>query len=276
MAYKASWTGTVGFGMVSVPVASTPAVREQSPSFNQVHEVVDEATGEVSLNPVGRKMYDKVTDEEVAWGDIMRGYTASNGAVVRVEDADLEGLAPDRGKHIEIEKFIDLADVDAKFFAKNEYAWAKAPTKGGVAGAGKAYALLVRALETTGKAGFGYRTSRGKNSPVLVRADHGVMVITTLYWDDEVAAPESIGVEPSAVSDAETNMAIALVSAMGGDWKPAELVDEYRENVVAMLEAKSEGKAPQVTEAPKKEVVTDLMAALAASVEASKKAKVAK
>jgi DNA end-binding protein Ku len=247
-------------------VGTAPAVRENDVAYKQFHR-----DGE-SLNPVGRQNVDKATGEVVEYADIIRGYVAANGAVVEVNDAELDALAPQAGKHIEISKFVDLDDVryDDLFFSKNEYAWPKK-------GAEKAYALMVEALAKMDKAGLGTTVRRGKAQPVLIRSVRGVLVLTFLHWDDEVRSAESVGVNDEiSISDAEIGMAEALIGAMAGDWKPAELVDEFRENAVAMLEAKSQGV--QTAPAAKVETVaqTDLMAVLAASVEASKKAKVAK
>jgi DNA end-binding protein Ku len=268
MAVRASWTGTLGFGLVSIQVGTTPAVRENDVAYKQFREVTDEGTGEVSLNPVGRQNVDKVTEDVVQYGDIVRGYEASNGAIVKVNDAELDALAPESGKHIEIAKFVDLEDVfgDDLFFAKHEYVF---PKKGGE----KAYALMVKALATTGKGGLGQTVRRGKAQSILIRAYKGVMVLTFLHWDDEVRTPEYIDVLPVEVNEAESNMAVALIQAMAGDWKPAELIDTHREAAIKLLEAKAEGVEPAAAPAPKQQPVTDLMAALQASVEASKKNK---
>ena len=260
MAVRASWTGTLGFGLVSIPVGTTPAVRENDVAYKQFHKVGDE------LNPVGRNNVDKVTGEVVEYGDIIRGYVASNGVVVEVNDAELDALAPESGKHIEIEKFVDLDEVrdDDLFFAKNEYAFPKGK------GSEKPYALMVSALAMSGKAGLGTTVRRGKAAKVLVRAVDGVLVVTFLHWDDEVRPASYVGVELPAITEAEHAMASALIDAMTGEWDRTELVDAFRVKAIESLEAKAEGKAPAKPVEAAKPAVTDLMAALQASVEASK------
>lgn len=269
---RASWTGKIGFGLVSIDVGTFPVVSEQKVSFNRFHEVdpTPEQYGKgvkgPILNPVGNKNYDKVTGEDLAFADVVSCYTASNGAVVPVDTDEISALKPAGEKFVEIEGFVDADEVlrDTLRFAKDEYAQPKK-------GSEKAYQLLVSALEQTGKVGIARRVQRGAEKVLVVRPVDGVLVLTTLYWADEVRSVNEVDAPTVELKEAEVNMAIALVDTLSTKWEPTALEDQYRAKVLAMLEDKAQGVVPELPTATEASAPTDLMAALAASVEAAGK-----
>jgi len=257
MAVRTSWSGTINFGMVSVPVGTCGAVQEKDVKFSQFHQVGDD------LNPVGRKDYDKVTDETVTRDQITRCYV-HDGTPIPVSEDELSALAPEASKTIEIEKFISSDEVDPLYFARHEYA---VPAKG----AEKPYKLLLSALESTGRSGVARTVRRSKEHTVLVSAHNGAIVLSFLNAADEIRDAADLGIKEPELKAAEVDMAIKLVEALTDEWDPRELVDTHRESVLAMIEAKAAGQ-PTATVTPIRveQSTVDLMAALEASVNRAK------
>jgi DNA end-binding protein Ku len=251
---SAIWTGTVGFGLVQVPVRIVTATRNKDVSFNQL----EEGTG-------ARIRYKKVSDQtgdEVTPDRIVKGYEFSKGRYVVVEADEIASLQPKAQHTIEIEEFVDLADIDPVYFEQPYYLQ---PDEKGA----KAYELLVEAMSDLNKVAIGKVVMRSKERLVAIRPVDGVLCLETMRYADEVLDPSTLlpddVAEPSA---RERTMARQLVESLASDdFDIAKYHDEYREQLLELIDRKAAGEeivAPPVTEAPTK--VLDLVAALEASL----------
>jgi DNA end-binding protein Ku len=256
------WSGTISFGLVAIPVKLFNAVRRQSVSFNQLDE-----------RNMARIRYRKVnaeTGEEVGDDHIVKGYEISKGRYVVVNPDELEPFMPVATKSVDLEEFVDLAEIDPVYF---DAAYHLAPD-----GPPKPYVLLARAMEASGKVAIGRFVMRNKQYTAAIRAENGRLVMSSLAYADEVIDPSEIselqGLDGVEVSAKEIAMAESLVESLAADFEPEKYHDEYREQVMALIQMKADGEEfemPEVsTEKPK---VIDIMAALEASVAAAKNAR---
>ena len=256
------WSGTISFGLVAIPVKLFHAVRRQSVSFNQLDE-----------RNLARIRYRKVnaeTGEEVGDDHIVKGYEISKGRYVVVDPDELEPFMPVATKSIDLEEFVDLADIDPVYF---DTAYHLAPD-----GPPKPYVLLARAMEASGKVAIGRFVMRNKQYTAAIRAEEGRLVMSTLAYADEVIDPADIdelqGLDSVEVNDKEVAMAEALGASLAGDFEPEKYRDEYREEVMALIQMKADGEEFELPEvASEKPKVVDIMAALEASVAAAKEAR---
>ena len=232
-------------------------------SFNQLDE-----------RNMARIRYRKVnaeTGEEVRDEHIVKGYEVSKGRYVVVDPDELEPFMPVATKSIDLEEFVDLAEIDPVYF---DTAYYLAPD-----GPPKPYVLLARAMEASGKVAIGRFVMRNKQYTAAIRAEDGRLVMSTLAYADEVVDPSEIdelqGLDDVDVSAKEITMAEPLVESLTADFEPAKYHDEYREQVLDLIQMKAAGEEFEVPEvAAEKPKVIDLMAALEASVEAAKDARV--
>ena len=256
------WSGTISFGLVAIPVKLFHAVRRQSVSFNQLDE-----------RNMARIRYRKVnseTGEEVGDDHIVKGYEVSKGRYVVVDPDELEPFMPVATKSIDLEEFVDLAEIDPVYF---DTAYHLAPD-----GPPKPYVLLARAMEASGKVAIGRFVMRNKQYTAAIRAEEGRLVMSTLAYADEVVDPDEIeelhGLDAIDVNDKEVAMAESLVGSLAGDFEPEKYRDEYREEVMALIQMKADGEEFELPEvASEKPKVVDIMAALEASVAAAKEAR---
>ncbi len=251
---SAIWSGSVGFGLVQVPVRLVTATRSRDVSFNQL----EAGTG-------ARIRYKKVSDrtgEEVTPDRIQKGYEISKGRYVVVEAEELASLAPKASHTIDIEEFVDLAEIDPVYFEQPYYL---VPDEKGK----KAYRLLVDAMTELNKVAIGRIVIRAKERLVAIRTLDGLLCVETMRYSDEVVTREGLAPEDIDVGEREVAMARQLIESLAVDrFEPEKFRDEYREQVLDLVERKAAGEeivAQPETEAPAK--VLDLVAALEASLE---------
>lgn len=256
------WSGTISFGLVTIPVKMFNAVSRKSVSFNQL----DNRT-------MARIKYKKVSAEdgnEVPDENIVKGYEISKDRYVIVDPDELEQFMPSATRALELDEFVDLSELDPILFDSPYYL---APDK-----APKPYVLLAKAMETAGKVGVGRLVMRNKQYIAAIRAVDGRLVMSTMVYADELVNPTSIeemkdlaGVE---VSDKELAMAGQLVESLAGEFVSDRYKDSYREQVMGLIEKKAAGEELTLPERPSSSpAVIDLMAALEASVKAAKEAR---
>lgn len=256
---RAMWTGTIGFGMVTVPVKLYSAVDRKTVRFHQL-------SGKSGVR-VAQKRVDPSTGEEVPYGDIVKGYELAPDRYVVIEPGELDALEPKKTKTIEIEEFVDLAQIDPVYY---DHPYYLAPGPGGA----KPYRLLLEAMRETGKVAIARVVIRSKEQLVAVRPMGEVLGMATMLFADEVLAPERLEevAEASEVSTTKRELDIAkqLVDSLAGDFEPESFRDSYREQVLALIEQKAQGKAIAVQPAPEELAAPapDLMSALKASLEA--------
>lgn len=252
----AIWTGSISFGLVTVPVKLTPAVKARDVSFNQL----EEGTGSrIRLRRVSEQ-----TGEEVPTDRIVKGYEIEKGRYVVVEKAELETLAPKASHTIDIEDFVDLDDIDPIYFDTPYYVLADQR-------AAKPYRLLVEAMTKLQKVAIGRVVIRAKERLVAIRPIDGMLCVETMHYADEIIARDNLeGVpdEDIEVNERELDMALQLVEALAGPFGPEKYHDEYRKQLLELIDQKAAGQeivARPEPAAPAK--VLDLMAALEASLE---------
>ncbi|MGB2710216.1 MAG: Ku protein, partial [Conexibacter sp.] len=255
---RAIWSGAISFGLVNVPIKLYSATSAKTVRFHQLH-----AKDGVRIQ---QKRVCPADGEEVAYEDLVKGFEIAPDRYVVVTQQELDALDPRRTKTIDIEEFVDLAEIDPVFY---DNAYHVAPATGGA----KAYRLLMSAMEEAGKVAIGRFVLRTRQQLCALRPADGVLVLSTMLFGDEVNAPERLD-ELDALADVEANareveMASQLIESLSAPFDPAKFHDEYRERVLELIERKAAGEeivVQPVAEAPA--AVPDLMAALEASVAA--------
>jgi DNA end-binding protein Ku len=254
MAPRSLWTGTISFGLVSVPVRMFGATESKELRFHFLDKH--------DLQPIA---YDKVrrdTGKHVDDDDIVRGFEVEKGRYVPLDDEDLDRLDVELTKTIDICDFVDLDEIDPIYFRKAYYL---APQDG----AEKPYRLLTRALEETGKVAIAKIVIRNKQHLAALRPSNGTLVLETMYYADEVRQPERVG--GGRLAKPEVELAKSLVENLSAKFDPNKYDDTYRKELLQLLRAKAKGKElPEPEQEPVGEVV-DLMAALRESVERTQK-----
>jgi DNA end-binding protein Ku len=255
MAARALASTTISFGLVTLPVkvysAGQPGARV---SFNLIHEACEARL---------RQQYVCTKCEEIVeQDDIVKGYEFAKGQYVLFTPDELAAIETPRTEGIEITEFVPLEKVDPVYFDKAYYL---GPDKAG----GRAYRLLAKALEETGRAAIAKYATRGKAYVVMVLARDGLLVMEQLRYADEVRSSADVPLEDGDVKKPELALAKQLVDASSAEeFDPAKYHDEVREQMLEMIQKKVEGEeitaAPVTTETQPK--VIDLMAALKASL----------
>lgn len=259
---RAIWSGTISFGLVTIPVKLYHAVSHKSVSFNQLNR----ETG----NRIRYRKVDAVTGDEVADEQIVKGYELRKGEYVVVDPDELEELLPTAHRAIELEEFIEQAEIDPVYYDSPYYL---APDR-----SAKPYTLLLRAMADAGRIGIGRFVMRNKEYVAAIRAQDGHLVLSTLVHADEVVDPATIvelhDLDDVTISDRELAMAVQLVESLVAPFEPERYPDTHRERLLELIERKAAGEVLAVPEAPAAAPqVVDLMAALEASVEAAKAAR---
>ncbi|MEU1151297.1 Ku protein [Streptomyces sp. NPDC005863] len=254
------WSGTVTFGLVSLPVQMFTATDSHTIRFHQLQRGTSDR--------VRNKRVNERTGEEVPYDEIVKAYDAGDEYVL-VEPDELDDIAPGRSKSVEITGFVDLADVEPIFFDKTYYLGPKGKEYT------KIYALLEKALSEADRAGIATFVMRNHQYLVALRAEDGLLTLHTLHWADEIRDPrKEIDDLPkqTKVTDRELKMARQLVDTLHIEWNPEEFHDTYQEQVAALIEAKRTGESVEKAEPPAESTnVVDLMDALQASVDRAKK-----
>jgi DNA end-binding protein Ku len=247
-------SGTISFGLVSIPVRLYTAAASQAVSFNLLHARCGNRIKQQYTCPVDQEVVDR--------GDIVKGYEYAKDQYVRVTDAELKALEGEASKTIDIAEFVPLERVDPIYFEKTYYL---GPDKGGE----KAYRLLAEAMTKTDRVALAKFVMRGKESLVLIRAAQGGLMLHTMYFADEVRDFGEIDKGASArLKDGELELAVKLLSELATDaFEPEKYEDEYRQRVLDLVSRKAEGlAAPEAAPAPARAHVIDLMDALKSSL----------
>ncbi len=255
---RAIWSGAISFGLVNVPVKLYTATSPKTVRFNQISS----KTGA----RIRQKRVDPTTDEEVPYEEIVKGYEITPDRYVLITNEELDALDPKATRTIDIEEFVDLAEIDPIYYDHNYYL---APTAGGA----KAYRLLLDAMREAGKVGIGKVVLRSKQQLAALRPTGDVLTLTTMLWGDEVLAPDRLDeigeIEEATASDRELKMAEQLIASLSSEFEPSKFRDEYRDQVLELIERKAAGEEIAVQpQAEEPEAAPDLMAALEASLAA--------
>ncbi len=254
---RSIWSGSISFGLVNVPVKLYSAVQRKTVQFHQLHSA-DHAR-------IQQKRVCSADGAEVAFEDLVKGFEFSPGEYVVIEPEELDALAAKKSRLIEVEQFVDLAEIDPLMFDQPYYV-APGP------GASKPYRLMVAAMSDTGKAAIGRFVLRQKEHLVALRVREERLVMETLVYADEIISPATVDEQPTtepAVSERELDVARQLIEMLSGPFEPERYHDEYRDAVLALIERKVAGEEISIAPAgADRAAVPDLMAALEASIAA--------
>ncbi len=256
---RSIWTGAISFGLVTVPVKLYSAVNRKTVRFHQL-------SGKTGVR-IAQKRVDPQSGAEVPYEDIVKGYELSPDRYVVIEPAELDTLQPKKTKTIEIEDFVELSQIDPIFY---DHPYYLAPGPGGA----KPYRLLLEAMAETEKVAIARVVIRSKEQLVAIRAMGDVLEMATMLFADEVSSPDRLDELPDPkevkTTKREVDVAKQLIGSLAGDFQPDKYHDTYREDVLALIERKAQGKEIAVQPEAEEEQAPapDLMSALKASLDA--------
>jgi DNA end-binding protein Ku len=258
---RPTWKGSISFGLVYIPIAVYPATREEKISFRQLRKS--------DLSPIRYKKVAEADMKEVPADQIVKGFEYERGRYIILSDEDFEKVRIESTHSIDITDFVDLEQVDPKFFYKPYFL---EPQKGGE----KAYALLHKALSGTGKIGIAKVVISNREYLAAVKPDGLFLILELMHFAGEVLKPEELSSPTTTLNDKELKMAHALIDSMSSEWQPEKYRDEYRNAVMELIEQKATNKelpaAPAPT--PRSTNVVDLVKVLQESINRSKSVRV--
>nr|WP_308425948.1 Ku protein [Lentzea pudingi] len=258
---RSIWSGSISFGLVSIPVQLFSATEDHTVHFNQFQRGTSDR--------IRYKRVNERTGREVPYDKIVKGHELDNGEYVIVEPEELDEIAPGRSRTLDIEAFVDIDEIDPVHFQKTYWL---GPAK---ADFSRPYLLLAQAMKKTNRAGIAMFVMRGKQYLTALKEDNGILAVHTLFFADEIRKPKDVlDVTPEgrAPRGKELDMAVSLVESMADDWRPKDYRDTYTARVNKLIKAKQKGRKVKVEDEPAASTdVVDLMEALQRSVEASKK-----
>lgn len=253
---RAIWTGSLGFGLVNIPVKLYSAVEDSTLDLDMLDK---KDHSHIKFMRVNEK-----TGKEVKWENIVKGYDL-DGKYVILSDEDFQKASPEKTKHIEILQFVNQVEVDSMYYESPYYL---APEKTGV----KAYALLRDALQKSGRAGLGTYVLRNKENIGLIKVSGDALVLNKMRFGEEIRSTEELKLPEANPKAAELKMAMALIDQLTDKFDMSKYHDTYSDELMKLIKAKAKGKV--ISPAPLKVVHSkskDLMSQLKASLEGGKK-----
>jgi len=252
---RPTWRGYISFGLVTIPVKLYTATEQKDVRFRLLHTECH--------TPIKNQRFCPHCDRTIEWADVVRGYEVSKNRFVVVTDEEIEKIPMDTTGNVNIAGFVELQEIDPIYYERSYYV---VPDEGGA----KAFLLLGEALREVNRVAVGKVVIREKEQLVSLRPYDGALVMSTLYYADEVRALSGLDELPveAKVHPNERKMAVQLVENLAMEFQVEEFRDEYRDALLAMIEAKGKGEevaSPKEAAAPGK--VVDLMEALKRSVE---------
>jgi DNA end-binding protein Ku len=256
---RSIWKGTLGFGLVSVPVGVYPATQDKSIHFNQFESGTSDR--------IRYKKVNERTGQEVEAQNIVKGFDLGGGEYVILTDDELAAAGAEKSGQMEITDFVDLDSIDPLYYRATYFVAPEGK------GSDKPYALLRRAMKESNKVAIATLVMRNKEYLVAIRPEGEVLALETMFFADEVRVPERefpALPDDSALTDRELSMAQLLIESMESEWDPEKFHDTHREMVEGVIEEKRRGHSIVTSEGPSSSAkVVDLMEALNASVRAA-------
>lgn len=251
------WKGAVSFGLIYVPVKMYAATEKKDLRFNYLHDKCK--------TPVQYKKYCSYCETEVDAAEIVKGYEYEKGKYVVVREEDFESLPGENTRNIEIVDFVELSEIDPVYYDRPYYL---APGEGGQ----KVYELLKKSMRDANKVAVARVVIRSKESLAAIRVAGDTLVMSTMFYPDEVRRPELIDELNYRVNlhENEIKMAISLIENLSSEFNPEKYTNEYRNALTEMIQAKIAGEAVEAPARPETAKVVDLMSALKASIELAK------
>lgn len=225
---RAIWKGSISFGLVYIPIAVYPATKEEKLSFRQLRAT--------DLSPIKYKKVAEVDSKEVTADQIVKGFEYERGHFIVLKEEDFAKVRIESTHSIDITDFVDLTQVDPKFFYKPYFL---EPQKGGE----KAYALLHKALAGTGKIGIAKVVISNREHLASVKPDGLFLILELMHFASEILSPEELKTGAvTNITDKELKMAQTLVDSMSVAWEPEKYRDEYRNAMMEVIEQKAQHK----------------------------------
>jgi DNA end-binding protein Ku len=252
---RSIWKGSIGFGLVSIPVKLFSAVQTTSLDFDMLDS-----------RDHSRIRYQRVnehTHKEVPYDKIVKGYKLNDDYVI-VDEQDFEEAAPEKSKVIEIQSFVDIDEVNPMFYETSYYT--EPDTKNN-----KAYALLLQALVKSKKAGLARFVLRSTESLCMVHPVDKVLVVTRIRFGQQIRSTEELNIGDVDVSKKELDVGMALIDQYAEHFDVSKFKDEYNEQLLNIIKAKAKGKHATVKKLkPRKTTGDDLYEQLMASLKTKK------
>ncbi len=256
---RAIWSGSISFGLLNVPVRMYSAVARRNIALREIRAS--------DSSRIKHRRVAEGTDEEVPYDEIIKAYELTPGQYVPLTKEEMGALAPEKTRAIDVQDFVDLDEIDPIYFDSPYYL-------GPADGAEKAYSLLARAMAASGKVAIARFVLRNKENLAAIRSNGTLLTLTTMRFADEVVPADELEILPEKAAKPakrEQEMAEQLIDSLSTDFDPGAYHDEYREQLLDLIERKAEGKEIVATdeEAPTATKAPDLMAALEASIAAA-------
>ncbi len=255
------WKGSISFGLVNIPIKLHAATEDKDIKLRTLHKECH--------TPIKYEKICPVCEQEVDQDGLVKGYEVTKGKFVVIDDAELEQLKEvNEEKAVEIIDFIKMDDIDPVFYNRSYFV---SPNDGGK----KAYSLLRKALTESGKVGIAKIIMRSKEQLAVVRVYENTLVMETIHFPDEVRSAKDVPNVPAEdeVAPKEIETAILLIDQLTTTFDPSKYEDEYRQKLLDLIHSKETGEnVVTAKEKAPRENVTDLMAALQASIDQSKPA----
>jgi len=261
---RALWRGSITFGLVNIPIELHTAVRDHRPRFRMLHAK--------DKSPVRFERVCVRDGKPVAWEDLVKGYEYQRGHFVVMTKEDFRAAAVEKTRTVDIIDFVNASEIDDRFFETPYYL---APVKGGE----RSYALLREAIRDSGRIGIAKFILRDTQHLAAVEVIDEALVLSVMRFGDELVDPKQFAFpSASGVRKAELDMAKMLVNSLAAEWNPDKYTDQYRENLMRIIQGKLKGKEVELEaeEQPRQAQVVDLMERLRRSLAQSGGAKTAK
>jgi len=252
------WSGYLNFGLVSIPVQVFSAIKRRDVEFHLLHR-----------KDLERIHYEKICPEhgEVDWNEVVRGYEYQKGRYVTIEESEFEKVEPELVRQINILGFVDFADIS---LLQYDHSYFLIPESAGK----KAYFLLADVLAEENKVAIAKVVLKLRQYIAIIRPEQGALVMTTMVFADEIHNPSEFGLPKKVESSAaERKMAKQIVAAMSEKYNAAKYRDEYRDKLMALIQAKIEGQKYTAPKPPKVKAVKNIMEALKKSMKELEKTK---
>lgn len=222
---KAIWTGSIGFGLVNIPIKLFSAIQTSSLDFDMLDKK-DHAN--IKFKRVNEK-----TNKEVLWENIVKGYLLDDKYVI-LDEKDFAKAAPVKSEHVEISQFVDEKEIDTIYFETSYYVQ---PEKSGT----RAYALLREALTKSGKVGLGSFVMREREHICIIRAKKDLLILNRLRFPEEIRGTDELKLPATTTKQAEIKMAIILIEQLTKPFKPKIFKDDYSDKLIKLIKAKAKG-----------------------------------
>jgi len=224
---KSIWTGSIGFGLVNIPIKLYSAIESSSLDLDMLDKK--------DLANIKFKRVNENTNKEVPWDNIVKGYML-DGKYVVLDDKDFAKAAPEKSEHIEITQFVDEKEIDSIYFESPYYVQ---PDKSGT----RAYALLREAMAKSAKVGLGSFVMRQREHICIIRAKGNMLLLNRLRFPEEIRATDELNLPTAKSKPEEVKMAVTLIEQLTKPFNPKNFKDEYTDKLMKIIKAKAKGKA---------------------------------